>query len=70
MLIHMKIEQNLLVEHLIADETFGCDRLFEYSGYRAVEGFFRVSGGRSSEHDKMFVILSNKMSKIYKSKNS
>jgi hypothetical protein len=53
----MKIEQDLLMEHLIADETFGCDRLFQGNGYRVVEGFFRVGGGRSSEHEKMFAIL-------------
>jgi hypothetical protein len=45
------------MKHLIADKAFGCNRLFGVGGYRGVEGFFGVGGRRSSEHNKMFVIL-------------
>ncbi len=57
-LIHVKIEEGLFVKHLIADEAFGGDGFFESGGRWSVERFFRIGGGRASEHTLVFFEMS------------
>ena len=46
------------MKHLIADEAFGGDGFFESGGRWSVERFFRIGGGRASEHTLVFFEMS------------